>query len=387
MVRTSLCKDFVVTDYGAKPDGKTESSKAFLKAWSESCEYNGSARFIIPKGTFYLYPVTFAGPCYNHSSPMVVIQGTLSAPLGLAQFATTRMAWIEFRVLSKLVVNGGGIINGNGQQVWPCIPRCGAGRKSNKMPINILFSQVHDTTISNIHSLDSKGVHLKIQRSWNVTVHNIDITAPGNSPNTDGIYSSLTNLLTLSNINIKTGDDCIAIGQGCTNVLISNIHCGPGHGISVGSLGAHENERNVAGLVVKNCTVSNTTNGVRIKTWGGSKPGKASNITFENIVMKNVSNPIIIDQGYCQKYKRCTNEPSLIQLENIKYKNISGTSFDEVGVTFECSEAVPCKGVSLEDINLKYVGDDDTIANITSSCTFALGKAMGFQNPNPCLSS
>lgn len=96
---------------------------------------------------------------------------------------------------------------------------------------NILFSQVHDTTISNIHSLDSKGVHLKIQRSWNVTVHNIDITAPGNSPNTDGIYSSLTNLLTLSNINIKTGDDCIAIGQGCTNVLISNIHCGPGHGI------------------------------------------------------------------------------------------------------------------------------------------------------------
>lgn len=27
MVRTSLCKDFVVTDYGAKPDGKTESSK------------------------------------------------------------------------------------------------------------------------------------------------------------------------------------------------------------------------------------------------------------------------------------------------------------------------------------------------------------------------
>lgn len=80
-------------------------------------------------------------------------------------------------------------------------------------------------------------------------------------------------------------------------------------------------------------------------------------------------------------------KPSLIQLENIKYKNISGTSFDEVGVTFECSEAVPCKGVSLEDINLKYVGDDDTIANITSSCTFALGKAMGFQNPNPCLSS
>ncbi|KAM0954407.1 putative endo-polygalacturonase [Dioscorea sansibarensis] len=252
---------------------------------------------------------------------------------------------------------------------------------------NLLFSQVHDTTISDISLVNSKGVHLKIQRSLNVSVHNIQIDAPEDSPNTDGIYSSMTNFLNLSNINIKTGDDCIAIGQGCTNVLVSNIHCGPGHGISVGSLGAHENEANVAGLVVKNCILSGTENGLRIKTWGGSKPGKASNITFENIFLKNVSNPIIIDQGYCQKYKRCTdNQPSLIQLENITYKNITGTSFDEVGVTFECSEAVPCKGVSLEDIDLKYVGGD-SVANITSSCAFALGKALGFQNPNPCVAS
>lgn len=32
---------------------------------------------------------------------------------------------------------------------------------------------------------------------------------------------------------------------------------------------------------------------------GGS--GSASNITFENIEMHNVSNPIIIDQNYCDR--------------------------------------------------------------------------------------
>ncbi|KAM0954408.1 putative endo-polygalacturonase [Dioscorea sansibarensis] len=135
MVRTSLCKDFVVTDYGAIPDGKTESRQAFLEAWNESCAYNGSARFVIPKGTFYVYPVTFAGPCYNHSSPKVVIQGTLNAPSSLDRFPKTKIAWLEFRVLSKLVINGGGVIDGQGAQVWPCVPHCGAGRKSNKMPI------------------------------------------------------------------------------------------------------------------------------------------------------------------------------------------------------------------------------------------------------------
>lgn len=70
-------------------------------------------------------------------------------------------------------------------------------------------------------------------------------------------------------------------------------------GCSVGSLGREEGEEDVRGLLVKNCTVRGTTNGLRIKTWPGSPPGRASNITFEDITMANVSNPIIIDQQYC----------------------------------------------------------------------------------------
>ena len=69
---------------------------------------------------------------------------------------------------------------------------------------------------------------------------------------------------------------------------------------SVGSLGRYENEGDVSGLVVRDCAISGTMNGIRIKTWANS-PGSsaATNMTFENIVMKNVTNPIIIDQSYC----------------------------------------------------------------------------------------
>lgn len=52
--------------------------------------------------------------------------------------------------------------------------------------------------------------------------------------------------------------------------------------------------------------MTGTANGIRIKTWPNS-PGSsaATNMTFENIVMKNVTNPIIIDQSYCP-FTSCT---------------------------------------------------------------------------------
>lgn len=39
---------------------------------------------------------------------------------------------------------------------------------------------------------------------------------------------------------------------------------------------------------------------------GGS--GYAKNIMFQNVVMKNVSNPIIIDQNYCDKEDSCPEQ-------------------------------------------------------------------------------
>ncbi|PNX57119.1 polygalactorunase PG11, partial [Trifolium pratense] len=138
---------------------------------------------------------------------------------------------------------------------------------------------------------------------------NVRISAPGDSPNTDGIKISNSNGVAIDGGNIGTGDDCIAIISGSKNVLISNVFCGPGHGISVGSLGRDDGEENVENIKVRNCTLSDTTNGLRIKSWARtlSKPLKASNFVYEDIVMNNVYNPIIIDQEYCPGHG-CSNK-------------------------------------------------------------------------------
>lgn len=78
--------------------------------------------------------------------------------------------------------------------------------------------------------------------------------------------------------------------------------------LSVGSLGKYPDEEDVNGLFVRNCTISGTSNGIRIKTWADSPSrSAATNMRFENILMKHVRNPIVIDQAYCP-FDSCSSE-------------------------------------------------------------------------------
>lgn len=45
-----------------------------------------------------------------------------------------------------------------------------------------------------------------------------------------------------------------------------------------------------------------------------------------------------------------------MQVRDIVYKNIAGTSSSEVAVNFDCSKTSPCQGIILQDINI--VGED-----------------------------
>jgi len=63
------------------------------------------------------------------------------------------------------------------------------------------------------------------------------------------------------------GDDCISIQTGCSNVYVHNVNCGPGHGISIGSLGKDNTRACVSNITVRDVNIHDSMNGVRIKTW------------------------------------------------------------------------------------------------------------------------
>lgn len=157
---------------------------------------------------------------------------------------------------------------------------------------------VTNSVVRDITSVNSKNVHINIFGSSHMNLTNIKILAPADSPNTDGIHLGLTTRIRITDTQIATGDDCISMSPGTRLVGIHRVVCGPGHGISVGSLGGNDGEV-VSKIRVKDCTFVDTDNGLRVKTWAASKVGSVSKLVFENIQMHNVANPIIIDQEYC----------------------------------------------------------------------------------------
>ncbi|RWW00563.1 hypothetical protein GW17_00036471 [Ensete ventricosum] len=221
---------------------------------------------------------------------------------------------------------------------------------------------------------------MQIFESRDITLDSIRIKAPGDSPNTDGIHIADSTNIQVANSVIGTGDDCISIGPGCSNLTIFNVLCGPGHGISVGSLGRNVNEKDVIGLTVRQCTLTGTTNGLRIKTWPSSASRlKATGFVFEDIIMNNVNNPIIIDQNYCP-YASCPE-----QIKDIKFRNITGTSASPEAIKLVCSKSAPCEGVELHDISLMYSGNDEQAQNMTSTCVNVYGSSNGNVKPNSCI--
>lgn len=54
-----------------------------------------------------------------------------------------------------------------------------------------------------------------------------------------------------------------------------------------------------------------------------------------------------------------------MEISDIKYINIKGTSNSKVAVKLDCSKSVPCKGVSLHDVGFGREGDD---GHVEASC-------------------
>ncbi|KAG6536989.1 polygalacturonase-like [Zingiber officinale] len=354
-------------------DAYGANSQGYLKAWNAVCSSSTPAILTVPeKKNYVLQPIIFSGPC--KSSVTVMIKGSVEAPVDRSVWAGKRY-WIMFRGVDNLSVGGGGVINGNGNVWWQNSCKIKKSSPCVGAPTALTFNGCKNLRVQNLRIRDSQQIHVSFQSCSGVDVSHLSITAPGTSPNTDGIHVTGTQSITISDSVIATGDDCISIVSGSANVMAKNIVCGPGHGISIGSLGGGNSQDRVSDVTVDTARLSGTTNGVRIKTWQGGS-GYAKNIVFKNIVMQNVKNPIIIDQNYCDSNKPCHEQGSAVEIGNVLYKNITGTSASEDAIALSCSKATPCHDIVLQDIDLGH--------STKSSCENAKWSKLGSVVPSPC---
>ncbi|OAY73922.1 Polygalacturonase [Ananas comosus] len=363
-----------ITDFGAKPDGQTDSTKALLDAWAAACGSAEPASTIyVPDGFFTVGQAVFTGPC-NTNGVTIECDGTLVAPSDYSVLASAGQ-WLKFERVEGLSIFGG-TIDGRGSSFW-------ANKASNSGCPNgapsLYVANSNDVLISGLRSVDSQLYHIVIDGCDRVRVQGVMITAPGNSPNTDGIHVEDSTNVTVAEALIQTGDDCISVGPGTSNLWIENVVCGPGHGISIGSLGKRYEERGVENVTVRSTVFTGSMNGLRIKTWGRPSDGFVRGVAFEHALMQNVRNPIIIDQNYCPSNINCPDQNSGVRISQVQYTDIQGSSASQVAVNFNCSASNPCSGIELRDIKLDYDGKP-----AESSCMHANGTASGTVIPPSC---
>ena len=370
-------------DFGAVGDGIANDTQAFLDAWTAACTSKEQAVLAVPAGkTYQIWPVQLAGPCKKNLKLM--ISGAIVAPVGPDEWAgRDPMKWLYIYRVDDLSVSGGGTIDGMGQEWWArsCKRKKTQPCNTQPPPKAVHFEECRGVSVQGITLQNGQQFHLTFTRCSDVKANFLRVIAPVDSPNTDGIHLNDSSHVQIMDNLISTGDDCVSMVGNCSDVRLKDISCGPGHGISIGSLGKNRTTDRIENVKVDTCLLTNTANGVRIKSWQGGM-GFAYNLRFESIVMKNVSNPIIIDQYYCDQPTPCANQTQAVQVRKVEFVDIRGTSATKQAINFACSDTVPCRELELKNVNLTLEGGGDASA----FCYKASGKTAGAVNPASCLS-
>ncbi|XP_028769430.1 polygalacturonase At1g48100-like [Neltuma alba] len=367
---------FDVVSFGAKANGISDDSTAFLAAWEAACKVGGTVK-IPAEHRFLIMPITLQGPCMPHLT--LQIDGTLMAPPAISSWPKSSLfQWINFKYVHSFTIQGSGTIDGQGSNWWTSsqISPMQKGYYSQQIPgmkpTVVRFYSSNDVTVRDITIINSPLCHLKFDNSKGIKVNNITISSPENSQNTDGIHLQNSQDAEIQHSNIGSGDDCVSIQTGCSNIHIHHINCGPGHGISIGGLGKDRSAACVSNIMVNDVSMKNTLYGVRIKTWQGGT-GMVKNVSFSRVQVEDVKSPIMVDQYYCDKLV-CKNQTGTVVISGVKFDKIYGTyAFQPIHIA--CSNSIPCTDVDLTDIHLraslKYRGFQQAL------CWNSYGKSQG----------
>ncbi|CAB4316670.1 unnamed protein product [Prunus armeniaca] len=245
---------FNVLSFGAKPNGVIDSTQAFLDVWTAACASSDSTTIRVPKGRYLL--------------PNAMVFKVLGQ-------ANNRLSFEGVTGVSII----GGALDTKGTSLWACklagstdCPKGGA--------TSLSFTNSKNINVDGLISLNSQMFHIVINGCQDVRIKGIKVNAAGNSPNTDGIHVQLSRNVAIFNTSIKTGDDCVSIGPGTKDLWIEKITCGPGHGISIGSLAKDLEEEGVQNVTVQNTIFKGSQNGLRIKSWARPSNGFVQGAQF-----------------------------------------------------------------------------------------------------------
>jgi polygalacturonase len=327
------------------------------------------------------------------TGPITVPTGvTLWVDAGATLFGTrdplvygNASALISVRGAASGIV-GDGVIDGQGGE-----PQIGATQSwwdvnggGGSSPALIQFSNATNVVLYRITLHNSPMFHVKIAARgfvvWGVTIKTPSVATnsvgtsltPTTAHNTDGIDpgEAASNGFIVCN-KISVGDDDIAIkgATGVTNLMIAHNHFRAGHGMSIGS----EVNGGVSGVTVNDLSIDGlgsgqgggSSNGIRIKS-DPSRGGLVNNITYNDVCVRNLANPIILTPLYTALTGTLIPTYTGITIQN--FRSVASTVTPKV--TLLGYDTTHLLGITLDNVVVEGL----TAANVTASnATVTLG--------------
>ncbi|ORZ01670.1 pectin lyase fold/virulence factor [Syncephalastrum racemosum] len=339
-----------------KSSGGSDDASNIVDAFTQ-CKNGGTVSF--PKGaTYNLKSVVSVDGLQD---VIVDFQGTVNLPDYDTSFEDEKAYF--YIAGDNIQWSGSGTFNGNGQGWYDA-------KNHNAPPL--FKPKATNSRFSGFSIKQAPRSHFSINGCDTVTFEKLTLHTVSSSDNaaknTDAFDVSGSSNVAIQDSTITNGDDCIAVNAGVNNLTVTGLDCTGSHGFSVGSLGkngASETET-VSDLKFISNACHDCQNGVRIKTWPGGK-GSVKDVTFDDINLDNVDNPIIITTHYCdnEKLEYCDgNDDSSLTISGVTINNIYGSASDHAYpiLSVNCSVDTPCSDFKITKLDVD--ASSKTVANV-----------------------
>ncbi|GAM85792.1 hypothetical protein ANO11243_038000 [Dothideomycetidae sp. 11243] len=187
------------------------------------------------------------------------------------------------------------MIDFGGEQYWD-----GKGSNGGKTKPKAFFAHsLTDSTISDLNVKNTPVQFMSINGANQLYIKNVNFDNSAGASlghNTDAFDVGSSTGVYISGASVHNQDDCLAINSG-VDVAFVGGSCTGGHGLSIGSVGGRS-DNHVQNVVIADNTISNSANGVRIKTVSGAT-GSIANVVYTNIKLSGITTyGVVIEQDY-----------------------------------------------------------------------------------------
>lgn len=340
----------VITDFGAKADGKTINTNA-IQSVIDDCFAKGGGTVVIPAGVFVSGALFFKPGVHLHLEKDAVIQ--CSTDMKNFPRQRTRIegqynesfnpALINADGCNGLKITGEGTLDGAGRPIWdlfwklrgeavdpPNFPNLSVDRARLA-----LIENSKDVTVEGVTFKDSQFWNLHLYKCQNVLVRNARFEVPDDykqAPSSDGIDLDSCQDVLVDGCYFSVTDDCIAAkgskgplalqdknSPPVERIRVRNCHFKRGHqAFSCGSEATI-----IRDVIIEDCKVTGAINLLMLKLRPDT-PQRYEDIHLRNISLDNAGGRIMLIEPWAQYNNLKGETPPQSTVRNITFSDIKG---------------------------------------------------------------